>query len=302
MGRPYILGNIQISPINMHGKVCLVTGGTSGIGKETARELARLGASVVIVGRNIDRAITAVSEIQKDTGNNLIEFIIADLSSQASIHNLAGKFLASYTKLDVLINNAGKIFLSRQTSVDGIEMTFALNHLSYFLLTRLLIESLLLASPSRIVNVSSTAHHNTIIDFNDIECRRRYLLGIKAYRSSKLCNVLFTYELARRLKGTGVTANALHPGVVSTNLLSDNGFWGPILTYLLKLRGISSNQGANTSVYLATSPTVTEETGKYFYNCEPIASSDLSYDCLTSDKLWTLSSNLTGTTERGIRL
>ena len=131
MGRPYILGNIQISPINMHGKVCLVTGGTSGIGKETARELARLGASVVIVGRNIDRAITAVSEIQKDTGNNLIEFIIADLSSQASIPNVAHKFLASYTKLDVLINNAGKIFLSRQTSVDGIEMTFALTPVSY---------------------------------------------------------------------------------------------------------------------------------------------------------------------------
>ena len=133
----------------MRGKVCLVTGGTSGIGKETARELAKLGASVVIVGRNVERAITAVTEIQKETGNNSIEFIIADLSSQAAIHNLADKFLASYRKLDVLINNAGKIFVSRQTSVDGIEMTFALNHLSYFLLTRLLIDSLLLASPTR---------------------------------------------------------------------------------------------------------------------------------------------------------
>lgn len=302
MGRPYILGNIQISSKNMRGKVCLVTGGTSGIGKETARELAKLGASVVIVGRNVERAITAVTEIQKETGNNSIEFIIADLSSQAAIHNLADKFLASYRKLDVLINNAGKIFISRKTSVDGIEMTFALNHLSYFLLTRLLIDSLLLASPSRIVNVSSTAHQNTTIDFNDIECQRRYLLGIKAYRMSKLCNILFTYELARRLKGTGVTTNALHPGVVSTNLLSDNGLLGPVLTYLLKLRGISSSQGANTSVYLATSSAVAGVTGRYFYNCEQIASSELSYDYLISDKLWTLSCNLTGTRERGIRL
>ena len=302
MGRSYILGNIQISLVNMHGKVCLVTGGTSGIGKETARELTRLGASVVIVGRDVGKAITTVTEIQKETGNNSIEFIIADLSSQAAIHNLADKFLASYPRLDILINNAGKIFTSRQTSVDGIEMTFALNHLSYFLLTRLLINRLLFSSPSRIVNVSSTAHQNTTIDFNDIECRQRYLLGIKAYRMSKLCNVLFTYELARRLKGTGVTANALHPGLVSTNLLSDNGLLGPVLTYLLKLRGVSSKQGATTSIYLATSPDVAGETGKYFVSCEPIASSEFSYDYLTANRLWTLSSNLTGAEERGDRL
>ena len=193
----------------MKGSVCMVTGATSGIGKVTARRLTQLGATVVVVGRSRERSAAAVRQIQQQTGNPSVEFMLADLSSQQDIRQLSEGFKRRYQRLDVLVNNAGAIMFSRQESVDGIEMTLALNHLSYFLLTNLLLEPLQSCEPSRIINVSSSAHKRAQIDFDDLQSLKRYR-GFQAYARSKLGNLMFTYELAKRLEGTGITVNALH--------------------------------------------------------------------------------------------
>jgi retinol dehydrogenase 12 len=276
----------------MNGKVVLITGGTDGIGRVTAEKLAQLGAEVVIIGRNPEKVNTTVAAIQEKTGNSLVSSILADLSVQAEVRAAAETFRQDHKRLDVLINNAGAIFMSRQTSKDGIEKTFALNHLAYFLLTNLLLDMLIASAPSRIISVSSGAHVAAKARWDDLKDPRSYS-GWGAYSASKLANVAFTYELARRLEGTGVTANALHPGFVATQFgRSNGGILSPIFK-LFQIGAITPEKGAETSIYLATSPEVEGVTGKYFDHCKPVASSRASYDEAAARRLWDLSQELT---------
>ena len=286
----------MITPeVSLAGKVCLVTGATSGIGEVTARELAQRGAAVVVVGRNEARSEATVSQIRQQTANPSVDFLLADLSSQQEIRRLAREFESRYSRLDVLVNNAGAIMLSRRESVDGIEMTLALNHLAYFLLTNLLLDMLKSSAPARVVNVSSSSRQRAKLDLDDIQSRRRYR-GYRAYARSKLENILFSYELARRLEGTGVTVNALHPGLVGTNFLANNGALGRLLKMLVAIKGMSPARGARTSISLATSPEVETVTGRYFFQEEEeeVPSSRASYDEDDAQRLWQLSVELTG--------
>ncbi|MFQ6030140.1 MAG: SDR family oxidoreductase, partial [Dehalococcoidia bacterium] len=278
--------------IPMQGKTCLVTGATSGIGLVTARELARMGARVVLVGRNQLRGEVALQWIKQTTDNPEVDYLQADLSSQQEVRRLAEEFQVRHSRLEVLVNNAGAIMLSRQESVDGIELTFALNHLAYFLLTNLLLDTLKASAPARVVNVSSGAHHGAVLDFDDLESRSRYK-GFQAYSRSKLANVLFTYEMARRLEGSGVTANVLHPGLVATNFGGNNGWKGSIIKFLMRLKSIGPEEGADTCVYLSAAPTVEGVTGKYFEKRRDIKSSAASYDQWAADRLWGVSQEMT---------
>jgi NAD(P)-dependent dehydrogenase (short-subunit alcohol dehydrogenase family) len=280
----------------MNGKTCLVTGATSGIGKETA--LARARASVVVVGRNPAKGADTVRQIQEQTGNTSVDLMLADLSSQQQVRQLAEDFKRKYRHLHVLVNNAGAILLSRRESADGIEMTWALNHLGYFLLTNLLLDVLRSSAPSRIVNVSSSAHRGVALDFADLQGRTRYR-GFRTYARSKLANLLFTYELASRMEATSVTVNALHPGLVATNLLGGNGLLGRALTFLLGLRGMRPEAGARTAVYLATSSEVEGVSGRYFERQKAVRSSPASYDQAAAGKLWQVSAELTGLADGG---
>ena len=278
----------------MEGKTCLVTGATDGIGYVAARELAGMGARVIMVGRNPAKTEAARKQVISETGADHVDCLLAELSSQQDVRRLAGQVRELAPRLDVLLNNAGAIFLSRQTSVDGIEMTFALNHLGYFLLTTLLLDLLKDSAPARVVNVSSSSHYEPrelrLEDLPRPGSGRSY----RAYGRSKLCNVLFTYELARRLEGSGVTANALHPGLVRTNIARNNGIMGWIGNFFIGVRGISPDRGAETLVYLAASPEVEGVTGKFFIDCRAVHSSDLSYDAALARRLWELSEELTG--------
>ena len=284
---------MEIPSESMVGKICMITGATSGIGKEAAFQLARRGATLVLVGRNQWKCEKTVQEINEQTGNSSVEYLLADLSYQAHIRDLAQQFKSRHQRLHVLLNNAGAIVLTRQQTGDGIERTFALNHLSYFLLTCLLLDTLKASAPARIVNVSSDAHRGAILELDDLQCQHQYR-GFWAYARSKLANILFTYELARRLEGTGVTVNALHPGLVATNFLANNGLLGKFLRVSLAIRGISPQRGADTAVYLASSPEVEGITGQYFEKRQAIPSSQVSYDQDAALALWQASLDLTG--------
>jgi NAD(P)-dependent dehydrogenase (short-subunit alcohol dehydrogenase family) len=280
----------------MAGQVCLVTGATSGIGKATAHALARMGATVAIVGRDPEKSAATIARIKEASDNPEVDFLLADLSSQVEIHRLAQQFKERYQRLDVLMNNAGAVFMQRQESTDGIEMTFALNHLAYFLLTNLLLDVLQASAPARIVNTSSELHKKAHLDFDDLQNARKYR-GMDAYHQSKLANVLFTYELARRLEGTDVTANAFSPGLVATNLGMNNKGLSPLMKRLVdRLIGVSPQEGARTGVYLATSPQVAGVTGKYFVKQEAVPSSPESRDETVAARLWQVSAELTGLT------
>jgi NAD(P)-dependent dehydrogenase (short-subunit alcohol dehydrogenase family) len=273
----------------MKGRVCLVTGATSGIGKVTARALADKGATVVFVARDAERAAATRRWILDQTGNHSVDYLIADLSSRDSVYRLAGEFSSRYPGLDVLVNNAGAFFPNRMESADGIEMTFALNHLGPFLLTNLLLDAIRRRAPSRIVTVSSGAHTGAKMDWADLEGRSRYS-GWRAYGQSKLANLLFTYELARRLEGTGVTANALHPGFVATGFgHNGRGATKAMIGFAQRFMAISPEEGAKTSIYLASSPEVEGVTGKYFVKCKPVQSSPASYRLDDMRRLWDLS-------------
>jgi retinol dehydrogenase-12 len=277
----------------MRGKTCLVTGATSGIGEITAGELARYGAAVVVEGRSRERCEATVRRIRERTGNDAVEPLVGDLSSQAEVRRLAQEFRDRHRRLDVLVNNAGAMFARRRESADGIEMTLALNHLGYFLLTGLLLDSLRSGAPSRIVNVSSEAHRMVKgMDFGDLQGRRRYR-GFRAYGQSKLANLLFTSELARRLEGTGVTANALHPGFVATNFSAGNGWVGWLMRRGASLFAISPEEGAKTTIFLATSPGVEGVTGRYFVKQEAVPSSPASRDMAAARRLWEVSEEMT---------
>ncbi len=277
----------------MEDEICMVTGATSGIGAVTARALAEKGATVVIVGRNAEKSEATANLIQQQTGNPKVEYLLADLSVQEEIRRLAEQFKSRYPRLHVLVNNAGAFFMSRQLSADGLEMTFALNHLGYFLLTNLLLDILKASAPARIVNVSSHGHRGRKITFEDLQSQGRYA-PMQAYGRSKLANLLFTYELARRLEGSGVTVNALHPGFVATNLAANNGWLVRLFLPLVHLFAISPEEGAQTAIYLATSPEVEGVTGKYFVDKKPVESSPESYDRETAARLWQVSVELTG--------
>ncbi|MCX6543991.1 MAG: SDR family oxidoreductase [Acidobacteria bacterium] len=275
----------------MNDRVCVVTGATGGIGYETARGIARQGATVVIVGRSAEKSRAAVEQIARETGNPRVECLIADLSIQADIRRLAGEIGERYPRLNVLVNNAGGVYMNGQMSADGIEMTLALNHLGYYLLARLLSPFLKINAPARIVNVSSFAHIGARIDFPALE-----FSGWSGYKRSKLANLLFTYELARRMDGTGVTVNALSPGFVASNFGLNNRGLLATMKPMMNWFAVSNETGARTSVYLATSPDVDGVTGKYFSRSKPRRSSRISTDRGAAATLWEISARMTGLT------
>lgn len=278
---------------SMQGKTCMVTGANSGIGKATALGLAQMGANVVMVARDRARGEVAQNEVKAKSGNNSVDLLVADLSSQESIRKLVENFKQHYKQLHVLINNAGVFMLTRRETVDGLEVTFAVNYLAPFLLTNLLLDVLKASAPARIVNVSSEAHENGYIKMDDLQAKKNYR-PFRAYGQSKLALVMFTYELARRLQGTGVTANCLHPGFVATNI-GQSGVVPvarPVAKFVLSFLGISPEEGAKTSIYLATSTDVEDVTGKYFVKSVISRSAPISYDESLQRQLWDESAKL----------
>jgi NAD(P)-dependent dehydrogenase (short-subunit alcohol dehydrogenase family) len=279
---------------SMTGKTVLITGGTGGIGRAAAIGLASLGARVGITGRDRVRAEQAAAEITRESDNPGVDVFVADLSSQAEVRRLAAEVLAVYPRLDVLLNNVGGFWAHRHVTADGLEHTFALNHLAPFLLTSLLLERLTASAPARIVTVSSGAQSMGKIDFDDLMGERKYS-GQRAYNQSKLANVMFTYELARRLEGTGVTATALHPGMTSTAFGAEDMArgWGPLIA-VMRLFMKSPQGGAATPVYLASSPEVEGVTGRYFADRKSKKSHESSYDTAITARLWQVSADLAG--------
>ncbi|WP_331116628.1 SDR family oxidoreductase [Archangium sp.] len=279
----------------MQGKVCLVTGATSGIGLESVRALARLGATVVLSGRDPGRGEAALAEVRRTVPDAKLDLMLADLTSLASVRKLAQDFQARYSRLDVLLNNAGLILDRRKLTEDGFEATFATNHLAHFLLTNLLLDLLKASGASRVVNVSSEGHRMGSLAFlDDVQVERGGYSGIKVYGNSKLANILFTRGLARRLEGTKVTTNSLHPGVVRTAFgLNSEGFF----KHLVKLTApfmLTAEGGARTSVYLASSPEVEGVSAKYFIKSKVARESKAARDDAAAEKLWRKSVELTG--------
>jgi retinol dehydrogenase 14 len=268
----------------MKGKIVFVTGSTDGIGKATALELARMGATVILHGRNPGRCHVVLGEVQKASKNTAAGCFAADLSSMKEVRKLAEDVRANYKHLDVLINNAGVFMTERRLTVDGLETTFAVNHLAPFLLTHLLLDLLTSNAPARIINVSSVAHQRAHMDLDNLQGERKFT-GYGAYALSKAASILFTYELAQRLEGSGVTVNCLHPGVINTKLLRE-GFGG--------MSGAPLKEGAATSVYLASAPDVGATTGRYFVKKREEESSPATHDSALRRKLWTISERLCG--------
>jgi NAD(P)-dependent dehydrogenase (short-subunit alcohol dehydrogenase family) len=278
---------------DLSGKVCLVTGATSGVGKATILELAARKATVIGIGRNAARCEQTQQEIFNSTRNPNVEFLLVDLSIQQEVRSLVKDINAKYTRLDVLINNAGGFFLRRKVSRDGFEMTWALNHLSYFLLTNLLLDKLKKSAPARIVNVASGAHYRDNINLADLNLTKGYN-GWKAYSQSKLANVLFTYELDRRLEGTRITVNSLTPGFVATRIGHNSGrLIAFIVRQFQKMGGLSPQEGAQTIIYLATSPEVDRVSGKFFREKRAVQSSPMSYDKEIASQVWEISARMT---------
>jgi retinol dehydrogenase-14 len=276
----------------MTGKTVLITGGTGGIGRAAAIGLASMGARVGITGRDRGRAQRAAAEISSESGGGTVDVFVADMSSQAEVRKLANEVLAAYPRLDVLLNNVGGFWAHRHVTADGLEHTFALNHLAPFLLTSLLAERLIASSPSRVVTVSSHAQGMGKIDFDDLMGERSYS-GQRAYNQSKLANVMFTYELARRFEGTGVTATALHPGMTNTAFSAEDPALGMLVAVMRPFMA-SPERGADTAVYLASSPDAEGATGQYFAKRKPKKSNPASYDTATTARLWRVSADLVG--------
>ena len=278
---------------NLNGKVCLITGATSGIGKASAMQLASMGAEIVFVARNKEKAEKLKEALKASTGKDATS-IIADLSSQEEVKRAAGEFLSLNKPLHILLNNAGIVNTTRKETVDGFEEVFAVNHLAYYALTVMLMNKLIENGPSRIVNVASSAH--TFIkelDFEDLQSKNDYKT-MQAYGKSKLANILFTRELAERLEGKGVTVNCLHPGVVDTEIISSNSLFLKLLTTLAKPFFRKPDKGAETSVYLCSSPEVEKETGGYYLDCKIEKISAAARSKENASKLWQVSSQLTG--------
>jgi retinol dehydrogenase 12 len=285
-------------PRSMRDKVFLITGATSGVGEATASGLAGTGATTIIVGRSKERASAVVERIRQLTSNPRVDYLLTDLSSLDQVYNLANAFKQQYDRLDVLINNAGAVFFRRELGVDHYEKTFTLNYLSYFLLTNLLLENIkataLLAGEARIISVSSEIHRGAKIYFDDLmfEHRSYGIGGVRAYSQSKLADILFAFELARRLEGSTVTSNALHPGLVSSNIGHNNGFLGKFSMGLVNKFSISPLEGAQTPIYLASWPAVKGITGKYFAKCQSVQADKAAYKVDTARQLWEISEEL----------
>ncbi|MDP2309656.1 MAG: SDR family oxidoreductase [Pseudomonadota bacterium] len=274
----------------MDGKVILLTGATSGIGREAALALAPSGAVLVLVGR--DRAKTDALVAELRAINPAVEGLVADLSSQAEVRRLAAEFLARFDRLDVLVNNAGALFTTREETVDNIERTFALNHLAYFLLTTLLLERLRASAPSRVVSVSSNAHRRGRMHWDDLGLRGYPGQGWGAYGQSKLANILFTRELARRLEGTGVTANCLHPGFVDTGFARNNGRLARLIMALTRPLQRRADKGAETVVWAASAQELTTATGHYFTDCAPRKTTAAGDSVADAQRLWEVSARM----------
>ncbi len=280
--------------MTLAGKDIVVTGATDGIGKVTARELAKMGASVTIVGRDAAKGEAVVRELRQAAGHDRIGFVAGDLATQKGVRAAAAVIKGRLKKLDVLVNNAGAVFMKRELTEDGIERTFALNHLGYFLLTHELLGLLKASAPSRIVTVASAAHQGAKLDMSDLQNAKNYS-GFRVYGQSKLANIYFTYELARRLQGTNVTANCLHPGFVASRFGNNTGgVFRLLIGWAKMVAAISEDNGAKTSAFLASSPEVQGVNGKYFDKCAAVPSSAVSNDVDIARALWRESERLTG--------
>ena len=285
---------------SMEGKICLVTGASRGIGFQTALGLARKGAFIVLASHNRQRGEKAGRRINAYVMRKATDFMLVDLSSQEQIFEFAETFKGKYDRLDVLINNAGGFFLKHRKSADGIEMTFALNHLNYFMTTLLLMDPILASGSARIVNVSAESHRGHDMNFDDLHFEDGYN-GVQAYGQSKLANLLFTYELARRLAHMEVTVNALHPGFVKTHLGKQNRVVRAVMNVLHSFAK-SPKEGAETPIYLASSPNVAGVSGQYFIDKKEVPSSPESYDAATAERLWNVSEELCGSGVSAVRL
>jgi len=279
---------------SLRGKTCLVTGATSGIGEQIALGLAREGARVALVGRSRERGEASAERIRRESGNPEVELLLADLASQQEVRGLAQRVLDRFPALHVLVNNAGIVNLRRETTPDGLEATFAVNHLAYFQLTLLLLERLRASAPARVVNVASDAHKFGTLDFDDLQNERRYR-SMKVYGQSKTANILFTRELARRLEGTGVTVNCLHPGAVATRLGQQNGAIARVLTRALAVFFRTPAQGADTAVWLASDPALEGATGGYYYSRRELEPAAHARDPAAAARLFETSAQLVGT-------
>ncbi len=280
---------------DMTGRICVVTGATSGVGLFTARSLAISGAQLVLVGRTPTKGEAALTVIRAAAPRANVRFLYGDLSSLSDLRRLGAEINAAVPRLDVLVNNAGAVFLRREVTADGLERSFATNHMAYFLLTELLRAKLLASAPARIVSVASGAHKGATLDFDDLQSARDYG-AMKVYGRSKLCNILWNRELARQLAGTGVTANCLHPGFVDSGIANNNlGAVGrTILSIVKRLTAVSPERGAETSVYLATSPEVGSISGEYFIKSTRAVRSPAAQDDAAARRLWQESLRLAG--------
>jgi NAD(P)-dependent dehydrogenase (short-subunit alcohol dehydrogenase family) len=283
---------------DMHGKVVVITGATSGIGLVAAEKLARMGARVVMIARDRSRGEATLARL-REAGPGLAHSVhYADLSTIAEMKRVSGEIAAAEPRVDVLINNAGALFSSRQVTADGLEMTFATNHMSYFVVTLDLAERLHATSGARVINTSSHAHKGRRLDFDDLQSAKDYR-GFPVYGKSKLCNILFTRELAKRWAGTGVTANSLHPGFVSTRFGDSSGGMFQRMIQVAKLFAITPEKGAETILYLATSVDVANVTGKYFYKCRAVNPTREAQDDIAARRLWEESERAGGLGIRG---
>lgn len=280
---------------HMSGKICLVTGATNGIGEATAQQLAAMGATVMVHGRDAQKGQRVVEAIVRNTGNNDVRFVKADLASLSEVRALAAEVNAAVPRLDVLVNNAAWVGSERKVTIDGYERTFAVDHLAPFLLTNLLLDKIKAAAPSRIVNVSSYGHHFAKLDLDDLMLAKKYSM-MHAYGNAKLGNVLFTRSLAKRLAGTGVTVNAVHPGGVNTGLGRESSatLAMRVMTTLMTLFAKTPQQGARTSLYLATSTDMEGKSGAYYANCKPARISVQAQDDALAERLWKESAKLVG--------
>jgi NAD(P)-dependent dehydrogenase (short-subunit alcohol dehydrogenase family) len=281
---------------SLKDKIIVVTGASSGIGLVTARTLAARGAKVVMVARNADRGEAARASVLPHSPSGQVDLLLADLAKLDDVRNLAGFLHSKYDRIDALLNNAGAMHSTLQHSAEGYEMTMAVNHLAHFALTLSVLDLLRAAHGARIVNVSSEAHRMGKVALNDLHYQRRSFNGWSAYADSKLMNLLFTYELDRRLADTGLTVNAMHPGVVATNFASDTSRWVRGAFRLARPFLRSPEAGAETLIFLASSPTVAHTSGQYFKDNRPARSSSLSHNTFLAAKLWDVSETLTGVT------
>ena len=278
---------------DIRGKTVLLTGGTSGIGLEASVALARQGARVVMVGRNQAKTEAAVADVSTRSGSKEVSSLLCDFSSQASVRALANAVRSRLDRLDVLVNNAGGVNKARQVTVDGIEATFAVNHLGYFLLTNLLLDLVVKSAPARVVTVASVGHRRGTLDFEDLGFERGGYSIMRAYARSKLANILFAAELARRLAGSGVTSNSLHPGSVDTNIWSGAPLWAkPIIQLVFRPFFISAERGGQRIVQLAASPALEGVTGRYFENGEAVDPAPLARDASLATRLWDVSARM----------